>query len=367
LEAMAAAAREEAEARRVESQPHAALVAENEKLQREIAEKERRGRLLADEVAVRMLHAQVFHRTDADAAGLWASITSPLGTQTSNEFRLLGSGEALVIPADQDPRQAVVDWLRRPDNPYFARAIVNRVWAHYFGRGIVDPPDDLSPFNPPSHPELLDEVCRGFIENGYDLKWLHRAIMNSGTYQQSGTPRPESATDRTSYASFPLRRLPAEVLLDALDQATGTRERMDMEYYHWPEEMRCVDLPYKPQNRWVAFVLEQFGRPARNSAVQCDCERQSEVSLLQVLSLANHPRVWQKIADPTGRVAALMRDVDDSSQRVSELYLAALGRPPEPAELAECLAHVEAAENAEEGLRTVLWALLNTREFLLQH
>ena len=112
-------------------------------------------------------------------------------------------------------------WLRRPDNPYFAKAIVNRVWAHYFGRGIVDPPDHLSPFNPPSHPELLDELCDGFVKNSYDLKWLHRTILNSRTYQQIEPGDRRQRSDRTNYASFYSRRLPAEVLVDALNQATG--------------------------------------------------------------------------------------------------------------------------------------------------
>ena len=122
-------------------------------------------------------------------------------------------------------------WMRRPDNPYFARAIVNRVWAHYFGRGIVDPPDNLSPFNPPTHPELLDELCRDFIEHGYDLKWLHRTILTSRTYQQSSqaATRPTPATAATMPTST-YRRLPAEVLVDALNQATGTTEKMDMKY-----------------------------------------------------------------------------------------------------------------------------------------
>src|SRR5205085_2761934 len=105
--------------------------------------------------------------------------------------------------------------MRRLDNPWFARAIVNRVWAHYFGRGIIDPPDNLSPFNPASHPELLKELCADFVRHGYDLRRLHRTILASRTYQQSSTPDPASAADRANYAYFAIRRVPAEVLLDA--------------------------------------------------------------------------------------------------------------------------------------------------------
>src|SRR5207248_7003032 len=150
------------------------------------------------------------------------TVASPIGTQTSKRFRLLGETEPVTVPPGEDPRQLVMAWLRRPDNPYFARAVVNRVWAHYFGRGIVDPPDNLSSFNPATHPELLKELCDGFVRSRYDLRWLHRTILNSRTYQQVSATSPESAADRANYAAFPLRRLPAEVLLDALNAATGT-------------------------------------------------------------------------------------------------------------------------------------------------
>jgi Protein of unknown function (DUF1553) len=258
-------------------------------------------------------------------------------------------------------------WMKRPDNPYFARAIVNRVWAHYFGRGIVDPPDNLSPFNPASHPELLKELCEQFIKNRYDLKWLHRAILTSRTYQQSSQSSPANAMDRGNYAFFYYRRLPAEVLLDALNQATGTGENMDMKYHHWPENMKVVEMPFKPRNEFVNFMLEQFGRPARNSANQCDCERDPGVSILQVMSLANHPRVWQKIADPKGQVARLVKEMKDDGSRIDELFLSTLSRLPGDAERTACLAFLKQGETPEKGLQGVLWSLLNTREFLLQH
>jgi hypothetical protein len=162
--------------------------------------------------------------------------------------------------------------------------------------------------------------------------------------------------------------LPAEVVLDALDQATGTRERLDMKYFHWPEGLRAVELPYVPQqNRFVHFMLEQFGRPARNSSVQCDCARQSDSSMLQVLSLANHPRVWQKIADPSGRVGTIAKAQSDHRLQIEELYLSTVSRLPTESELQTCLRHVAEAGSPEKGLQSVLWSLLNTKEFLLQH
>jgi hypothetical protein len=258
-------------------------------------------------------------------------------------------------------------WMRKPDNPYFARALVNRVWAHYFGRGIIDPPDNLSAFNPATHPELLKELCDGFVKNSYDLRYLHRTVLNSRTYQQDTTPAQGSASDRTHYAYFPLRRLPAEVMLDALNTATGTTEKMDMKYHHWPDEMKTVEVPFAPRNTFVTFVLETYGRPKRNSAVQCDCEREGASSIFQVLTLANHPRVWEKIRDPNGRVAKVLKAETDDPKRVELLFLATVSRLPSAAERDACLKFVAGAESAEKGFQSVLWGLLNTREFLLQH
>lgn len=329
---------------------------------KQIQELERRGKN-STEVARRMMHAEIQHLAEP----LWASVTSPIGTQKSERFRLLGQSAQVDVKADQDPRPLVVEWLRRPDNPYFARAIVNRVWAHYFGRGIIDPPDNLSAFNPASHPELLKELADRFIQNGYDLRWLHRTIAESRTYQQSSEPTEANRIDRANYAYFAYRRLPAEVLVDALNHATGTIENMDMKFQHWPDGIKCIEIPFTPKNEFVKFMLEQFGRPKRNSAVQCDCERESSVSILQVMSLANHPRLWQKIADPNGRVATVLKAQTDPSAQVEELFLWSLSRLPDDAEKKACLSYLKDAESPEKGLQGVLWSLLNTREFLLQH
>jgi hypothetical protein len=343
------------------------IIADNDKEQKEIRELEKRGKLLGDEVAKRILHSEIFSLT-GDLAKKNASVTSPLGTQSSKEFRLLGQKEAITIASDEDPRAKVVEWLRRPDNPFFAKAIVNRVWAHYFDRGLIDPPDDLSSFNPATHPALLDELCRKFIENKYDLKWLHRTIATSRTYQQSSQATAANQSDRTNYSHFQRRRLPAEVLLDSLNQVTGTTEDMGMKYYHWPEGLKAIEVPYLPQqNPFVVFVLEQFGRSERNSSAQCDCQRQSEASMLQVLTLGNHPRVWQKIADPKGRVAEVLKDEADPAKQIEALYLSTLSRPPEPSEVETCLAYLKETASPEKGLQGVMWSLLNTREFLLQH
>ncbi|GIW81606.1 MAG: hypothetical protein KatS3mg105_3413 [Gemmatales bacterium] len=334
-----------------------------EKFRQEVADMERRSKLLP-EIGKRLLHAEIHHVADESR---FASVTSPLGTQTSKEFRLLGEKEAIKVKPTEDPRHLVVAWMRRPENPFFAKAIVNRVWAHYFGRGLVDPPDDLSPFNPSTHPELLDELCQGFIKNGFDLKWLHRTILNSRTYQRSSRSIAANQFDRSNYAYFYLRRLPAEVLVDALNHATGTTEDLEMRYDHWPDNLKTIEIPFPPRNRFVNFMLEQFGRPKRNSAVQCDCERDSNASVLQILSMANHPRVRQKIADPNGRIARMLKDKREPRECIEELFLVTLCRLPDTSELDACETYLREADSLAVGLRGILWSLINTREFLLQH
>jgi hypothetical protein len=315
------------------------------------------------EIGRRLLQAEALVLEE----GKPASVTSPLGTQESKVFRLLGETKPTPVPAGEDPRKVVVDWMRRPDNPYFAKAIVNRVWAHYFGRGLIDPPDNLSAFNPATHPKLLAELCEGFIRTKYDLRWLHRTILTSRTYQQSSTPHPDAATDRANYAAFPLRRLPAEVLLDVLNTATGTTENMDMKYHHWPEEMTTVEVPFPPRNPFVVFLLETYGRPKRNAAVQCDCERDGGASVFQVLALANHPRVWEKIRDANGRVAKLLKQPGEEVGKLESLYLATVSRLPTDTERDACRKYLQESESPEKGWQGLLWALINTREFLLQH
>jgi hypothetical protein len=338
------------------------VLARSEAYRQETAALEKRAKLLP-EIARRLMQAEC-RLLDTAAP---AKVNSTLGTRESKTARLLGESEPVTPAADRDPRALVMQWMRKPDNPYFARAIVNRVWAHYFGRGIVDPPDNLSAFNPATHPELLDELSRGFIEHKFDLRWLHRTILNSRTYQQSSIPARGAEADRTHYAFFPLRRLPAEVMLDALNAATGTTENMEMKYHHWPETMTTVQVPFEPQNKFVAFVLETYGRPQRNAAVQCDCERDASGSIFHVLLLTNHPRVWEKIRDPAGRVGKLLKAGGDDGGKIEELYLATVSRLPTELERDACLKFLATSAPPETGLQNVLWCLINTREFLLQH
>lgn len=350
------------EAKRKELAAARDLISRAEAFKQETGAMEKRAKNLV-EAARRLLQAEC---RLLETAG-FAKVSSTLGTRESKVLRLLGESEPVTVAPDRDPRELVMQWMRKPENPYFARAIVNRVWAHYFGRGIIDPPDNLSAFSPATHPELLKELCDGFVENKFDLRWLHRTILKSRTYQQSSTPADGAAADRTQYAFFPLRRLPAELFLDALNSATGTIENMEMKYHHWPEKMNTVQVPFAPQNGFVAFVLEAYGRPPRNAAVQCDCERDSSGSIFHVLLLSNHPRVWEKIKDPAGRVATLVKSMNGAGVQIDEVFLATVSRMPTDAEREACIKFMKEAESPENGLQNILWTLINTREFLLQH
>ena len=303
--------------------------------------------------------------------GTFASVSSTLGTQKSETFRLLGASQPVTIAAGADPRAIVATWLRSEDNPFFARAIVNRVWNHYLGRGIIDPPDHLSPLNPPTHPELLRELCDDFIRHGYDLKHLHRTITASRTYQQSVTPVGTNRHDTTNYALFAIRRLPAEVLVDAVNHATGSRETFPPEMFI-AANATAVEVPVivsgegKPRVA-VEYALKVFGRPSRLPEVQCDCERGDSPTMAQTMYLANHPQIRDKIARADGRVSQLLKGDFDDARRIEELYLWTVSRLPSDDERQACLAYVKASPSPQRGLEDVLWSLLNTREFVLQH
>ena len=299
-----------------------------------------------------------------------ASVSSPLGTQKSEQHRLLGAAQSSRPAKGEDPRQMVVDWLKQADNPYFARAIANRIWAHYFGRGIVDPADQLSPLNPPSHPELLAALADGFVKSKYDLKWLHRAVLNSRTYQLSCQPNDTNKSDRRNYAYFYFRRLPAEVLVDAINHATGGSEQYPAELC-LPANARAIEVAgvtgMGNERASMAFAFQVFGRPLRNPSIQCDCERDTGATMVQTLYLANHPAVREKINKPEGRLAQIVKGHADDGRRIEELYLWTLSRPPTRAEAQTCLEYIKDSPSPQKGLEDVLWSLLNTRAFILNH
>lgn len=301
----------------------------------------------------------------------FAKVSSSLGTAESKQFRLLGARQPITVDANEDPRRLVMAWLRQPDHPFFAKAIVNRVWAHYFGRGIINPPDDLSPLNPPTHPELLDELCREFIQRGYDLRWLHRTILNSRTYQLSSVPNLSNERDRAHYARFQVRRMSAELLVDAINHATASQESFPPGLFIAPGA-RAIDVPGPTavgpgggkNFASMDYAFSIFGRSPRKTESVCDCDSSNEPSVLQSLYLASYGNVLKKLSAENGRPAQLARRADDD-QRIEEAFLWALSRPPTAADRQRCRQHLQQAASPQQGLEDLFWALLNTREFVL--
>jgi hypothetical protein len=269
----------------------------------------------------------------------------------------LGS-QPLAVPADDDPRHKLADWLADPSNPFFAKALVNRYWKHFFGRGIVDPEDDMRVTNPPSNPELLDALAKGFIESGYDLKQLVRTICQSTTYQLSAEPNDYNLTDKQNYSRYYPKRLAAEVLLDSVNRVTATTTSFN----GMPSEMLAVQLPDQAVN---SYFLTVFGKPQADTA--CECERSQEANLAQSLHLLNSSEIQQKLAG--GRPALLAREKERADEdKIRELYLCAFSREPAADELAIAMKHIEKrGENKQIAYEDILWALINTKEFLFNH
>ncbi|HXG48878.1 MAG TPA: DUF1549 and DUF1553 domain-containing protein [Methylomirabilota bacterium] len=284
----------------------------------------------------------------------------------------LGAPPVSLAPED-DPRQALVDWMTAPDNPYFARSLANRYWKHFFGRGLVEPEDDMRETNPPTNPELLDALARHFVQSGFDLKALVRAICTSRTYQFSALPNEHNKVDKQNFSRFYPRRLTAEVLLDAINQVTDVPSKFD----GLPEGTHAVCLPDNSYNQ-SSYFLQVFGRPEASSS--CECERSQDASLAQSLHLLNSKDVQAKLTSDRGRAARLAADTTRADEaNVRELYLWAFAREPRPEEIETARQHIAKASskssddkgNPVNGRRQayedLLWALINTKEFLFNH
>ena len=273
----------------------------------------------------------------------------------------IAMGTALAAPADEDRRQYLADWLTEPGNKYFAPAVVNRVWYHLMGRGIVEPVDDVRATNPPSSPELLDALAQDFTKNGYRLKPLIRLILNSKTYQLSSvTPKqsPYAADGERYFTKAALRMLPAEEILDAISSATGMPEP----FKGYPLGTRAVELAEGGVNH---PFLQAFSKPVRD--VSCECAREDDPSLPQMLHLLNNAGVLEKIRSPKGRLAALVSSGKSDAAIIEEMFLATLSRRPTSAETEIALRHVRSNADRARGLHDLQFALMNLGEFLLRH
>jgi hypothetical protein len=291
-----------------------------------------------------------------------ASATNP---KTSASLRPAGLGAkpAELKPSD-DPREALVAWMTAPENPFFARALVNRYWKHFFGRGLVDPEDDLRETNPATNPELLDALAAHFVKSGFDLQGLVRTICKSNTYQLSAEPNEFNKDDRQNFSRCYPRRLPAEVLLDAIDSLFGQPTK----FAGVPLGTRAVQLP---DSGFDSFFLTAFGRPQAVSA--CECERTGDASLVQSLHLTNSESLQRQLSADGGRAARLAADTQHNyDEKIRELYLTAFAREPQQPERERLASYLSAtkpgdAAASRAAYEDAIWALVNTKEFLFNH
>lgn len=279
---------------------------------------------------------------------------------------------ALDISPDEDPRLRLADWLSDKTNPFFAKSLANRYWKHFFRRGLIEPEDDIRDTNPATNPELLDALANHFLKSGYDLKSVVRVITQSHTYQLSEKPNEHNAIDRQNFSHYYPKHLSAEVLLDAIDQFTGAQT----DFADLPPGTRAIALPDNSYNRSSGF-LKVFGRP--EGASVCECERVQSSSLAQSLHLMNAADVKAKLATNNGRADRLAKSATPEPEKLREVYLAAFSREPRADELQVAEGYLgrsrfdaegkplDAQKARRQAYEDVLWALINTKEFLYNH
>lgn len=267
-------------------------------------------------------------------------------------------GKAAEVTEERDPRQVLADWITSDDNPYFAKVIVNRVWADLMGRGIVEPVDDLRATNPPSNGPLLDALADSFRKDGYDLKKLIRTIMTSYVYGLSSTPGPRNVADQRYFSRHYRQALRGEVLLDAYSDITGL-----------PETFNAAAPGARAMELWTVRIpsvfLDSFHRPDPNQ--DPPCERTSETSVVQALHLMNAPKLHAKVTSDKGRAAELATSKKTPTEIVDELYLLVYARYPRDEERAAALRLFESPNvTRRQAVEDLLWAMLNTPEFLFK-
>lgn len=300
-------------------------------------------------------------------------IATAKNVKTGDSIKPAALGDSVgTITADEDPRLRLADWMSGTDNPFFAKALANRYWKHFFKRGLIEPEDDIRDTNPPTNPELLAALEKHFVESGFDLKEMVRVITTSHAYQLSAVPNEYNLVDRQNYSRYYPKRMQAEVLLDAIDHLTGART----EFANLPSGTRAVALPDNSYNKASPF-LRVFGRPESTSV--CECERVQSASLAQSLHLMNASDVKAKLATGNGRAQLLAKSPSSLGENIREIYLAAFSRQPTSDELKVATAYfgesrvdqagkpMSAAAATRENYQDLLWALINTKEFLFNH
>jgi hypothetical protein len=280
--------------------------------------------------------------------------------------------DAKPMPLDSpaDRRKYFADWLTSPDNPYFAKALVNRVWRNFLGRGLVEAEDDLRQTNPPTNEELFDALAKDFVAHKFDVKYLMRAIMNSAAYHRSSKPTTENVTDDRFYSHYLVKRLPAEVILDAYSQVTGVPTPFDKvvtgveggtaEYKGYPQGTRALQLP---DSLVASRFLDSFGRPERVQT--CSCERQQESSITQALHLNNGQTLNDKLRDKGCRIEGWLKENVSDEEAIKRVYQLALCRTPYETELSKCRSLMsDGKPPRREALEDLFWAVLTSKEFL---
>jgi hypothetical protein len=268
--------------------------------------------------------------------------------------------DPMTATPDEDPRAKFAEWMTSPKNPFFARAVANRYWAHFFGRGIVDPIDDMRVTNPPSNPELLDALAKNLTDSNFSLKTLIKTICKSRTYQLAAEPNDFNKGDKQSFARYYPKRLQAEVLFDAVAKLTDSPTNFPGLPTDKFAPNRAIMLP---DESFGSYFLDVTGRPQRISA--CECERVNEASLAMTLHLLNSQEVQDKLARGSGRADALAKDPRPDAEKVTELFVLATGQKPGKEKLALALEHIAKHDKAKKvAYENIIWALLNSKSFL---
>ncbi|MCC6694765.1 MAG: DUF1553 domain-containing protein [Candidatus Hydrogenedentes bacterium] len=337
---------------------------------------------IAGAVALPFMGARIEHWTPEQREGM-AKFFSRVAYKSTAEWKeeivyldpapveamsaMLPDGVTVQLDPDKDPRDLFADWLLAADNPWFARNMANRVWSWLLGRGIIHEADDIRPDNPPSNPALLSYLEDALIRSGYDLRHLYLIILNSHTYQRSSIARSEAPEADTLFACYPVRRIDAEALIDAVCGITGTRETYSSAvpepFSYIPEYQRSIALA---DGSITSPFLEMFGRPTRDTGFES--ERTNAMTDPQRLHLLNSTQIQRKIEQGVRSRLATGGGKGDQRGIVQSVYLTILSRKPTESETAAALSYVEnSGLKRDQALCDLAWALINTKEFLYRH
>jgi len=268
-------------------------------------------------------------------------------------------GAAVVPPVKgQDRRVELAKWMTSPENPFFAKSIVNRVWSHLLGKGIVEPIDDFRDSNPPVNDALIEALAKDFAEHNFDLRYLVRTIMNSRTYQLTARVLPLNKDDFTYFSHSLARTLTAEQLADVISDLTG----VPFDYEGYPKGTRAAQLAGTGVK---TGFLKTFGRPERN--LNCECEREKDATLFQALKLITDRDIDAKLTSDSGRVAKIAASGKPFPEILDEMYLTAFARKPSPKEKQEWLSYFARNPDRRRALEDLGWVLINSKEFLFRH